>query len=993
MKILKVAFENLNALSGKWEIDLTHNDYRDGLFLISGETGAGKTTILDAITLALFGRTARLDVSADHDEVMTHGEKKCAAEVTFTCEEGTWRASWSHARTKEGSQKPFGQVQRQLAKQVGDQWVEASGTRTELESQTAKLVGVSGDKAGEWFEQFLRTSMLAQGKFGQFIEDDGKTNDKQRSQILEQATGTAIYSKIGSEINARKLAAINSLRDLENQRRGAVATMMTDEQLAEQRQALAAAETEKETLGKVVEALTAEKKWHDDAAALEGEARGLSEKRQALAKRQADDAELFARMARAQAARAIMSDEEKLKAAEADAQKEDRAVQDAVRTQTETQGRQARAAAAAAAAQDELAKVQAAWCTLEPILAQAHALDGQIGPKVVEVEGLARDKAAKVAAVAGAERFIAEGEAYVVEQRRAAEDAQHAQSAVPPAIQEAEANVRARKAVLEAAEADCRAVETEYANRIGDLDAACKQAEEDLRRAQQVMSFEEARRHLPEGQACPLCGAIDHPYCQGLAWTPDEYETRVATANANREALRGRQESARAQVAAASREVRAAEAEVERTNADWKKKLDALKQKEATCRARADERAEQVSAKRGELPALQDAADRAVAAYETANGERDALLEKRVGLNLPKDLDALCAEWTKKLSAAREGLEEAKRKKASLDAAVEVQSGAVAAAEARARDAQAVAVGQRRAFTDKRVGLGYATDEAWEAACWNNRELASAEAEQKQVQTELAGLVALEESLAVKREQFAGRPASTRSAEEVVDELGARTQALEKAKTDYTAAKTILDKDEKDRQEVGDLERKIQAKSAEVERWKALDKELGGENGANFKLFAQGLTLARLIERGNNYLFAMTNGRYKMFWDAEGAGADKLLPSVIDFRAQQEKRPIVNLSGGERFQVSLALALGLSELNSGTLNVETLFLDEGFGTLDEKTLDLSIQTLESLQRDAAKTIGIISHVRELEDRLTTKIVATKGGNGVSELAGPGVRRV
>ena len=128
-------------------------------------------------------------------------------------------------------------------------------------------------------------------------------------------------------------------------------------------------------------------------------------------------------------------------------------------------------------------------------------------------------------------------------------------------------------------------------------------------------------------------------------------------------------------------------------------------------------------------------------------------------------------------------------------------------------------------------------------------------------------------------------------------------------------------------------------------------------------------------------------------WDADGQDAAQLLPTIVDLRSGGEKRPVANLSGGERFQVSLSLALGLSRLNAGTLSVETLFLDEGFGTLDEQTLDVSISTLENLQRDGAKTIGIISHVKELEERIPTQIQARKVGNGVSVLSGAGVVRL
>ena len=120
MKILKVAFQNINSLAGRWKIDFTSPDFRDGLFLIAGDTGAGKTSILDAITLALFGRTARVDISQAHNEVMTRGQRECSATVTFACSEGIYCAGLKQQRTmqRQGREAnaPFRPVQRSLAK-------------------------------------------------------------------------------------------------------------------------------------------------------------------------------------------------------------------------------------------------------------------------------------------------------------------------------------------------------------------------------------------------------------------------------------------------------------------------------------------------------------------------------------------------------------------------------------------------------------------------------------------------------------------------------------------------------------------------------------------------------------------------------------------------------------------------------------------------------------------------------------------------------------
>jgi exonuclease SbcC len=160
-------------------------------------------------------------------------------------------------------------------------------------------------------------------------------------------------------------------------------------------------------------------------------------------------------------------------------------------------------------------------------------------------------------------------------------------------------------------------------------------------------------------------------------------------------------------------------------------------------------------------------------------------------------------------------------------------------------------------------------------------------------------------------------------------------------------------------------------------RWAALNDIIGQADGKKFRMFAQGLTLQKLTHLANIHLQQL-HGRY-LIQKREG---DTLELDIVDTYQADNRRSMNTLSGGESFLVSLALALGLSELAGRDTQIQSLFIDEGFGTLDENTLDLAIATLENLQA-SGKTIGIISHVKALKERIATQVQVTKQGNGFS----------
>lgn len=163
------------------------------------------------------------------------------------------------------------------------------------------------------------------------------------------------------------------------------------------------------------------------------------------------------------------------------------------------------------------------------------------------------------------------------------------------------------------------------------------------------------------------------------------------------------------------------------------------------------------------------------------------------------------------------------------------------------------------------------------------------------------------------------------------------------------------------------------------EKWMLLDKYIGDADGKRFSMFAQQLTLFQLIKLANGRMDVLSD-RYRL--DMPQEGEDDSL-AVMDRHMGDLRRSVKSLSGGESFLVSLSLALALSDLASRQVEIKSLFIDEGFGSLDKLTLDQTIDTLERLQNETSKTIGVISHIEAMQERITTQIKLSRNGQGYS----------
>lgn len=168
----------------------------------------------------------------------------------------------------------------------------------------------------------------------------------------------------------------------------------------------------------------------------------------------------------------------------------------------------------------------------------------------------------------------------------------------------------------------------------------------------------------------------------------------------------------------------------------------------------------------------------------------------------------------------------------------------------------------------------------------------------------------------------------------------------------------------------------IEKQFAIKQRWAQLSELIGSADGKKFKAIAQEFTLEYLVALANNYLQNISD-RYLLVPKPD------LQLSILDAYQSGSERSVSTLSGGESFLVSLSLALGLSDMAGNRTHIGSLFIDEGFGTLDPDTLDIAINALESLQHSRNKSIGIISHVEALKERITTQIEVVKGKGGKS----------
>ena len=334
----------------------------------------------------------------------------------------------------------------------------------------------------------------------------------------------------------------------------------------------------------------------------------------------------------------------------------------------------------------------------------------------------------------------------------------------------------------------------------------------------------------------------------------------------------------------------------------------------------------------------------------------------------------------KELEAARQKLSAANQQLSQLRSRIDELTKSIAR-----RDSQLKSL--EEAFLVRLRESGFADEDNYKAACLLESERKTLAQQSQKLADEKTELTSKDRENAKLLETERQKQITDEPLDELRNALAILLSNQKDLQQEIGGIRQKLKDNEDLKQKQQERAQAIDAQKRECSRWDLLHELIGSADGKKYRNFAQGLTFEMMIGHANRQLQKMTD-RYLLIHDA----TQPLELNVIDNYQAGEVRSTKNLSGGESFIVSLSLALGLSHMASKNVRVDSLFLDEGFGTLDEEALDTALETLAGLQQDG-KLIGVISHVPALKERISTQIQVITQTGGRSLISGPGCGKV
>lgn len=1023
MKILAIRGKNLASLEGEFEVDFRSEPLHSaGLFAITGSTGAGKTTILDAMCIALYGRTPRLDSVKNSTAIEVHGSKSVSeddaktilrrgtyegyAETDFKAVDGNeYRVRWSVSRTGKNPNGNFRAVSYDLTNLTSDEHQILQATKhKELIPQ---LTGLS-------FEQFTRAVLLAQGNFAAFL----KADENEKAQILQTLTGTEIYSRISELIYKRNEDAKRELELIEEKKRGI--TILTSEEL------VALNERKKELLekqsvaNKELQTLIEKKNWLVRSAQLnamlEQALQGCVAATQALNEAQPRIEELAcidsvqnirdSYMSLCNTELACKNCENEIKHLQAEL--------------VERNNELVKVNEHVIAVSAEQERVNKEWLAMQPLIMQAAKLEEQIGIESKREKEVILEKQRS-------EKEYAENRTNVLNTKVVIESLEKEKNGIAewyakyfeyekviPYIPTIILNIVSAKN-----ESELVAAKTvQLANAEKQYQLNTQRHEEARRRSEELertLSSEIAvlREKLVEGEPCPVCGSRHHELVhevlnilgekelekekndvkqqlEYLEKVIDGCKTEIAGLRSAIELHRSAERKFMEKSMELMHDVEDAEKLLAQENASTQ--LKNIQDKWEKNRQREAKINEDVAINKKTLDILEKHNvdfKKEIEAKETLLNELKERIEKGKSeiveiLGNEVSTKSIQKRYNTLISDANKAFTLAMKNKAEVSDLCNRLNGQLAEKDKNLTDNRKTKTelagaindylttrndGMRMEHLKEIFSLGQTAVQALRNEIDNLK---------KAVATANATKVERERSIA-EHANAAIKPGETEdltTLQASIEDINGQNKTVIEELGNINAA---LLQDEENNKLFAKYKDEYEAKRDVAANWNTLNVMFGSAKGEKLMRLAQGYTLEILLDVANVHLKEIT-GRYEL-----ARISDKSLGiKVIDLDMLSESRSVHSLSGGETFLVSLALSLALSSISSNRMSVESLFIDEGFGALDSRTLKTAMYALERLQNQG-RQIGVISHLGEMLEQIPVKIVVKKQSSGRSRI--------
>ena len=981
MKILAIRGRNLASLEGDFEIDFTVEPLLSaGIFAISGPTGAGKSTLLDTMCLALFARTPRTDQAKENNVklqdvsneqlsqsdprfLLRRGTSSGFAEVDFMALNGhRYRTRWSVARARD---KENGRLQNpRLALYNLDKEEEEQGTRSDLQARIIDLIGLT-------FEQFTRSVLLAQNDFSTFL----KAEQGEKASLLEKLTGTELYSAISRQIFERNARAKEAFDLIQTRIQGI--ELLTDEEENDLRTRLAGTEKElqrvekakaeqqalQEAVRSIEQQITIRQRQQKEAAdklvhatelltvARHEYEKGVEEQQQSEARFKSIQQEILqARKLDIQldtAIRDLSHSEQQLKNVMLRKEEAEKKYQAAVLRRRQ--------------GAEEIARLTA-W---RERYKKKERIAEQLSALLLHLDAASATRSGMEAAVRSIE---------TLRQEMAALNKQLSD------LQQTSAN---KQQALKRAEADYRNLEEEL--KAVDAPALDKQIEK-LRQEREQLLIEQARLEasgnikdlrgrLQDGQPCPVCGSTHHPFANQVPVAP------VSALTLQLQDLSNKKET----YVAHTRHLTRLQQQLLQLHKE-------LADSEAACKEMAGKQQLAASRQEREEAIVKEQSTLLTQSLSAADLLFGNSEWQKAWLQNPETFRKTLTDFARQWHENTEKLHQLERQESAQKAECESLASFLPSLEKQAEESGQLHEKNRAAFSSlqaerKKLLNGRSADSVEQEYIRRMEELKERLKKLSATQTEQSGIADQIRGIAdqiakdlteASADLLRRKAALDKWTADYLDSSGG--EPLEVILSRYTQEKTELAfrlrTQTENKAKVSGLQEELNVRRTESERWAKLNELAGSADGAKFRRIAQGYTLDILLNYANVQLRELTR-RYRLERVPE-----TLALQVIDRDMCDEVRTVHSLSGGESFLVSLALALGLSSLSSNRMRVESLFIDEGFGSLDAETLRVAMDALESLRTQGRK-IGVISHVQEMTERIPVRVQVSRVGNGKS----------